>query len=471
MGLGDIDPGLVLQVSILVYFFLINSTYTLLNLLAFVEVHEQASRVYVDDYAQMLRSRLTPGLSIIVPCRNEETTIVDNIHSLLTASYPHIEAIVVNDGSTDATLDRLKKEFELVKTDRVLRDAIPTEAVRGIYRGPFDPRLVVIDKAGGGKADALNAGLNACRMPFVLTLDADVILDDEALLRIMKPVVDDPQHVVAGGGIVRIVNECVVRGGQVVQKRLPKKPLVLFQIVEYFRAFTAGRAGFARLNSLAIVSGAFSLLSADIARRYGGFSRETVGEDLEIVLKLHKRLRRDGRRDYKVFYAAFPICWTEVPESLKVLGRQRSRWQRGLSETLWHYRSMLLNPRYGRIGMFAMPIFVFVEWLGPLVEFSGYLYFTYLLVTGQFGAWFFFPFLALAVLWGMVLSILAVVMQDMEFRWLSRWSSLVRLLTFSLLENLGYRQLTIVWRLRGFFAWLFRREGWGAMPRKGFSAD
>lgn len=467
----NIDFALILQVGILVYFFIINSIYTLLNLLAFVEVHEQAGRVFIDDYAQMLRSKLTPGLSIVIPCHNEEQTIVDNVHSLLTAKYPHIEAIVVNDGSTDDTLEKLKEEFELVETRRVLRDELATEEVLGVYRGPFDPRLIVVDKVKGGKADALNVGLNACRMPYVLTLDADVILDDEALLRIMKPIVDDPQHVVAGGGIVRIVNECTVRGGQVVQKRLPKKPLVLFQIVEYFRAFTAGRAGFARLDALTIVSGAFSILSADIARKIGGFSRETVGEDLEIVVKLHHKLRREGRRDYRVFYAAFPICWTEVPESLRVLGRQRSRWQRGLSETLWRYKSMVFNPRYGRIGMFAMPIFFFVEWLGPLVEFLGYVYFVYLLATGQFGAWFFFPFLTIAVLWGMMLSILAVVMQDMEFKWLSRWSSLARLLSFSLLENIGYRQLTIFWRLRGFFAWILHRQGWGAMPRKGFSPE
>lgn len=461
------------QLFILIYFVVINSIYTLLILLAFVEVHSQARRAFIDDYASVLKSRLAPGLSIIVPCYNEEATIVDNVHSLLTARYPMIEAVVVNDGSTDATLERLIEEFELVRTERVLREDVFTEPVRGVYRGHFDPRLVVVDKEnGGGKADALNAGLNASRMPYVLTLDADVVLDEDALLRIMKPIIDDPGRVVAGGGIVRIVNGCTVRGGQVVGKRLPTKPIVLFQIVEYFRAFTAGRAGFARLNALPIVSGAFSILSAAMARRVGGFDRTTIGEDLEIIIKLHRTLRREKRSDYRVFYAAFPICWTEVPESWRTLGRQRSRWHRGLSESLWRHRSMVLNPRYGRIGMFSVPVFFYVEWLGPLVELTGYAYFILLLTTNQLGSWFFFPFLTVAILWGMLLSVLAVVMQDMEFRWLSRWSSLIRLLAFSLIENLGYRQLTLFWRVRGFFNWaLHRQGGWGVMPRKGFTRE
>lgn len=469
MELAGIDILVMFQAGIIVYFVIINSIYTLLNVLAFAEVHDQASRDIIEDSEQILRSKLTPGLSILIPCYNEEAGIVDSVHSMLTARYPHTEVIVINDGSSDNTLEALVEEFELRQTKRVMRRTLRTMPVKGIYRGPFDPRLLVIDKVNGGKADALNVGLNASRMPYVLTIDADVILDEDSLLRIMKPIIDDPGRAVAGGGIVRIVNECKVKGAQVVQKRLPKKPLVLFQIVEYFRAFTAGRAGFSRLNSLVIASGAFSILKADIARHIGGFKLGTVGEDLEIIVKLHHKLRREGYGDYKVFYAAFPICWTEVPEKMKVLARQRSRWQRGLSETLWRYKSMVFNPRYGRIGLFAMPFFFFVEWLGPVIETAGYAYFLYLLFSGQFSEWFFFPFLTIAVLWGMFLSILSVVMQDLEFRWLSRWSSLVRLLGFSLLENLGYRQLTLIWRLRGLSGWIFRRKGWGAMPRKGFS--
>lgn len=459
--------ALIFQGVILFYFFAINSTYTLLILMAFNEVHRQSKRKVIDDYAYMLRSKLVPGVSILVPSHNEEAIIVDNVHSLLTGKYPKIEVLVVNDGSTDETLSRLISAFDLEKVQRVFRDTLETEPVRAVYKSSSDPRLLVIDKEKGGKADSLNVGLNTTRMPYTLTIDADVILDEEALLRIMKPILNDPERMVAGGGIVRIVNECVVKGGQVVQPRLPKKPLVLYQIVEYMRAFTAGRAGFARLNSLVIISGAFGVIAADLARDIGGFSRETVGEDLEIMVRLHKYLRQQ-KADYCVFYAAFPICWTEVPETLRALGRQRSRWHRGLSEAMWKHKSMIFNPRYGRIGMFAMPVFFF-EWLGPVLEACGYAFFIYLIATRQFAFWFVVPFFVIAILWGVLLSVMAVAMQDLEFRWLSRWRSLLRLLTFAIAENVGYRQVSVIWRLRGLVAWIFGRKEWGTIPRKGYN--
>ncbi len=453
---------------ILLYFFAINSVYSLLTFMSFIEVHDQAKRAFIDDYAYMLRSKIVPGLTVLVPCYNEEGIVVDNVHSLLTSKYPRIEVVVINDGSSDGTLEKLVGEFGLRPSRRVVRGNIQAQAIRSIYTSPDDPRLIVVDKENGGKADSLNVGLNVCHMPYVLTIDADVVLDEGALLRIMKPILDDPERTVAGGGIVRIVNECKVRGGQVIRPKLPRQPLVLFQIVEYMRAFTAGRAGFARLDSLVIISGAFGVFSAGVLRKIGGFDPGTVGEDLEVMIRLHRYMRK-RKRDYRVFYAAFPICWTEAPDSLRVLGRQRRRWHRGLSEALWRHRSMIFNPRYGRIGMFAMPVFLLFEWWGPLLEAVGYSLFIYLIISGNFDFWFFLPFLTIAVLWGIFLSVSSVAMQDIEFRWLSRWRSLQRLITYAVMENLGYRQLTLVWRLQGLVGWIFGRQKWGAMPRKGFS--
>lgn len=456
------------QAGILSYFFAINSVYSLLNLMAFIEVRRQARRVFIDDYAYVLRSKLAPGVSILVPSYNEENIIVDNIHSLLTSKYPQIEVVVVNDGSTDGTLAALIDAFTLVKVSRVLRDTLKTQAVREVYKSPDDPRLTVIDKENGGKADSLNVALNVAVHPYILTIDADVILAEDALLRIMKPILDDPRHVVAGGGIVRIVNECVVKGGQVVAPRLPKQPLVLFQIVEYMRAFTAGRAGYSRLGSLVIVSGAFGIYSANVVRGIGGFYSQTVGEDLEILLRIHRYLRYMGRKDYRVFYSAFPICWTEAPATFRVLGRQRSRWHQGLSEALWRHRAMILNPRYGRIGLFAMPVYLLFEWWGPLMESAGYIFFLYLLIFWKIDFWYFLPFLTVAILWGMLLSMTSVAMQEVEFRWFSRWRSLLKLIAYATAENLGYRQLTVIWRIQGLLAWLLKRKGWGKMPRRGF---
>lgn len=459
----------IIQILILINFFIVNGSYTLLTIIAFPLVRKQHKRADIDDYPFIFKSRLAPGVSLLLPAYNEEATIVDSVDSLLMSRYPLSEVIVINDGSEDDTLETLIRAFQLRRVFRLLRDDIRTEKIRGYYVSDKNNKLIVLDKENGGKADALNAGINAANFPYFFSIDADVILENDAIVRIITPIIKDPSHVIAAGGIVRVANGCVVKRGKVLRVGLSKKRLPVLQVVEYIRAFAAGRAGLSALNCLMIISGAFGLYSAAAVRHIGGYSTNTVGEDMELLVRLQKIFMSE-RRKFKVVYMAYPVCWTEVPENLRDLGRQRARWHRGLCETLWHHtRGMFLNLRYGHISYFALPFFFFVELLGPIGEFLGYVVLMVLIAMGHLDLNFFFLFLSIALLWGIFLSFSAILFEDVNFTWYRIWRSLLRLLPYALLENIGYRQLTVWWRLRGFMQFLGRRRSWGTLKRRGFS--
>ncbi|HZN97815.1 MAG TPA: glycosyltransferase family 2 protein, partial [Gemmatimonadales bacterium] len=357
---------------ILVFFFAINSYYLVLTLAGFWRTLKVFKEVRRPDQRRLLRSPLTPPVSVLAPAFNEEANVVENVRSLLMLDYPLYEVILVNDGSRDRTLGRLIDAFDLRKSGRTFEQALPNRPIRGVYESPTYPNLVVVDKVNGGKADALNAGLNLSLYPIFCAIDADSILEPDALLRLVRPFVDAPGVTIAAGGVVRVANGCGIHGGRVHQVRLPRPPLPLIQIVEYLRAFLFGRMGWSAGNSLLVISGAFGLFDKRAAIQAGGYATDTVGEDMELVVRMHRN-RRERRLPYRIGFVPDPICWTEVPEKFRTLRRQRTRWQRGLIDTLLRHRGMMGRPRYGNVGMIALPGFLVFEMVSPLVEMSGYL--------------------------------------------------------------------------------------------------
>ena len=450
----------------LAYFLCLNLFYLALLLLSGAELRAYLRRLSYGDYDLMLQDPHSPAVSVLMPAHNEAVNIVVSVRGVLNLNYPAFQVIVVNDGSTDGTLEALRSAFSLVATERVIATTLPTRPIRAVYRSLTVPGLTVIDKENGGKADALNAGINASRMPYVCSVDADIILEEDALLRVMRPVVDDPARVVAVGGIVRVANGCRLKNARVDRALLPRAPLPMFQVVEYLRAFLGGRTGFSSLNGLLIISGAFGVFSKKWALAAGGYRTDTVGEDMELVLSMH-RLLREMKVDYRVVFVADPVCWTEVPSSVGVLGRQRRRWQRGLMEALRLHRTMLFNPRYGLLGWVSYPFFYFFEGWGPLVEALG---FASVLISWRLG-WtdsaFAVAFLTLSVILGMIISLCAVLLEEFSFHKYSRWSDLARLASYALIENVGYRQMNTVFRCLGLWDFLRRRKGWGEMTRVG----
>ncbi len=452
---------------VIFYFIAINSMYTFVFLLSFFEVMYQKRRSFIEDYSGFARSKLAPGVSLIVTAFNERTVITESLKSYLKIHYPLFEVIVVNDGSTDETLDILIKEFKLKRAFRLLQTNTKSRPIRGYYVSDEYPNLYVIDKVNGGKGDALNAGLSAAHHQYFASLDADAMLQKDALLRIMKPIFENPRKVVGAGGIVRVINDCIISDGQVKEVRLSKDSLVIFQVLEYIRSFTANRTGFSFLKCLPISSGAFSLYNTGIAREMGGYDSNEIGEDFEFLTRLHKHLR-DKKRPYEVKFCAYPICWTEVPDTLGSLGRQRNRWHRGLTSTLQKHERMILNPKYGMVGMFSLPFFLFFEFLGPIIEAAGYIILFALLFTGQLTPVFFMTFYLLAVLWGALLSMLAVLYEELNFKWYRKWSQVFTLIIYALLENISYRQINVIWRIHGLIDYIRGEKSWGAMQRRGF---
>jgi len=454
---------------ILVFFFAINTYYLVLTVAGFWRTQRVFREVRRPDQRRLLRSPLTPPISVLAPAFNEEANVVENVRSLLMLDYPLFEVILVNDGSRDRTLGRLVDAFELRRSARSFERVLPCKTIRGVYDSPIYPNLVVVDKENGGKADALNAGLNLSLYPLFCAIDADSILESDALLRLVRPFVDAPGVTIAAGGVVRVANGCDIHGGRVHQVRLPRRPLPLIQIVEYLRAFLFGRMGWSTGNTLLVISGAMGLFEKRAAVEAGGYATDSVGEDMELVVRMHRKLR-EKHQPYRIGFVPDPICWTEVPVTFRVLRRQRTRWQRGLIDTLIRHRAMIGRPKYGMVGMVALPGFLVFEMLSPIIELSGSLLIPMLWALGLLNSSGAFVFFVLAIMYTILVSALAVLLEDIAFRRYPSVRDLGRLLIAAVLENFGFRQLTVWWRVRAFWEYLRGDLSWGAMERRGVRA-
>ena len=458
----------VTDLLILVYFLALNSFYALLLVLSIPEIWEQTRLAEDEDFQRLMQSDALPPITVLVPAYNETATIEASVTAMLTLEYRTFEVVVVNDGSKDDTLDQLRHAFDLYEVPRTYRETLPTQAVRAVYRSRSRTRLLVIDKENGGKADSLNAAINASRFPLVIAVDADTLIEPDALLRLTRSFLLGRQ-IAAVGGTVRVANGCVVKDGRVADARVPRRFLPGVQVVEYLRAFLFGRLGWNRLGGSLVISGAFGMFRKEYLLAIGGYQVTSVVEDLDLVVRLHRHLRRHKIR-YEIPFIPDPVAWTEVPESGRVLSRQRERWHRGLIAAMWQHRGMLLNPRYGRVGCVAMPFFTFGEMLAPVVEVAGYLItavgFAFHLIDLSFAL----LFVLVAWGYGMLLSLWAVVLEEVSFRRYGRLGDLLRLLGYAVLEAFGYRQRTVWWRLKAFW-WAFQgRRAWGEMTRKGFES-
>ena len=455
---------------VLSYFVVINVIYLFLMAISLPTILNYIRKNQIVDYLRILQSEFAPAVSIIVPAYNEEKTIIDSVQALLKLKYSKFEVVVVNDGSSDSTRSKLIDTFNLMKVHKRYEEFLPTKAVRGVYRScvsAYD-RLVVIDKENGGKADALNCGVNLTSSQLVCAIDADSLLEQDALLKVVKPYLEDPGRVIAVGGIVRIVNGSAVRNGYVEKVRLSDRALPVFQVVEYLRAFLTGRIGWSAIDGLLVISGAFGLFKRDAVIEAGGYNPKTVGEDMELVVRMH-RLMREKKVDYKVIFVPDPVCWTQAPEDVGMLRRQRNRWQRGLIDTLRIHKKMVLNPKYGVIGMFSLPYFLFFETLGPFVELTGISFVTASYIFGWVNSLFFVTFLAVAILYGIFLSVGAILLEEYSFHRYPHPGDLLKLVAFGIIENFGYRQMTVWWRVKATVDYFRGVRSWGTMSRVGFA--
>ncbi len=411
---------------------------------------------------------VVPPITLMAPAYNEEATVENSVLSLLALDYPRFEVIVINDGSKDNTLEVLMSRFDLEPIERDYEPTAVHARIRGVYRSRAHDKLMVIDKDNGGKADALNAGLNLARTPIVCSMDADSILEPDSLLRAVQPFIEDPERVVAVGGTIRVANGCRIKDGRLQEVGVSRNPLAMFQTVEYLRAFLLARLAWSRLGVLTIISGAFGLFRRSALIEIGGYAHGTVGEDMELVVRLHRRAMDTGE-PHRVVFLPEPVCWTEVPETLAVLSRQRARWHRGAIETFVRHGAMMTNPKYGRIGMIGMGQVLVFDLVGPMLELVGYTLLPLMWALGILHSDYLIAFFSLSIFFGIAISMGALALEEAELRRVSHVRDLLRLAAAAVLENFGYRQLNSWWRLLGFWQWVRGVKSWGEMTRKGFT--
>lgn len=449
------------QALIFLYFIGVNSLYTFFILVSLKDIWVHLLTTTRLELQNVFSGAFYKPVSIIVPAFNEEETILATVKSLQTLEYPEFEIIVVNDGSTDTTLEKLIDAFRLVRIEKPLKLILSHQPITGEYVSLDYPDLLVIDKRNGGKADALNAGINASRFPLFCSIDADSLLECDALARAARPFVED-REVIATGGIVRVLNGCTIEEGNVTEVKAPRKALECFQAVEYTRGFLTGRTSWNFFKSLLIISGAFGIFRKDMVLAVNGY-RKTVGEDMDLVVRLHKHCH-DNDISYKVEFIPDPVCWTQAPSDFISLLKQRNRWQRGLIDSLWHNKRMFFNPRYGKVGLFGFPYFFFIEAMGPIIEFVGYFVFVIFFLFGYINREIILLFLLFAVFWGMWINIGSILLDNLIYKRYSGMKDLLKLCLFGALEFIGYRQLIVVERIIATI--FFHRKEWGQPHRQ-----
>jgi len=446
--------------------------YIILAVVSAINLRQYLRRNSFVDYNAILSCPFAPSISILAPAYNEGKTIIENIRALLSLYYGEFEVIVINDGSKDDTLEKVIKEYELELVRYYFEYKIPTQDVRGIYksRNKSFSRLIVIDKNNGGKADSLNAGINLAKGKLFVAIDVDSIIESDALLKMVKPFLEErDKRIIATGGVIRVVNDCIVESGQVSQINLPRRFLPRVQVLEYTRSFLMGRMAWSKLDGLLLISGALGLFDREIVIACGGYFSKTVGEDMEIVVRM-RRYMVERNEPYEVAYVPDPLCWTEVPESTKILGRQRNRWTRGMIDSLNVHRKIFFNRKYGKFGMLGYPYWFFFEWFVHVIEFVGIAYFLILILFGDINWQFFGVMFAFIYFFAVGMSIWAILFEELTYHKYERRRDVLTMVLTAFLEPFLYHPLVLYWAVRGNIDYLAGNRKWGEMVRKGFGA-
>lgn len=457
--------------GILSYSILLLSCYVFIGVYSIGEIRRYLHRNSFTDYRVLASSPQAPSISILAPAYNEGANIIENVRSLLSINYNNLEVIIINDGSKDDSLSKLIAAYDLYKADFFVNPQIPTKEVKGVYksRKATYRKLIVVDKENGGKADALNVGVNIARNNYIVCIDVDCILEQDALLKLAKPFLEHPNtRVIATGGVIRIANSCEVQNGRLVKVKLPEQFLPRVQTLEYIRAFLLGRMAWSRLNGLLLISGAFGAFDREIVINCGGYDHNTVGEDMELVVRM-RRYMEEKKEPYRVTFIPDPLCWTEAPASFKILGRQRNRWTRGTIETLKFHRVMFFNPKYGLLGMISYPYWFFFEFLAPIVEFLGMTSFLIFAVFGLIDWGFFIGLLLFIFSFGFLYSVFAILMEVLTYNQYKRTKDIIKLVFTAFLEPFVFHPFVVWSAIKGNIDLIRKKNAWGEMTRQGFT--
>ena len=459
------------------FFFAFSFTAILSNIiLALISFFETVNYIKVNsfsNYKDILSSSFSPSISIIAPAYNETLNIVENVRSLLSNHYANYDVIIINDGSKDDSLEKLIKAYDLIKVEYTINNQIPTKPLRqGVFKStnPAFEKLIVVDKENGGKADALNLGLNISPNKYVACIDVDCLLLEDSLQKMIKPFLESKEKkVIASGGVIRIANSCIIKDGKLIDVNLPKNILVRGQILEYLKTFLLGRMAWSRLNGLLVISGAFGMFDKKIAIEVGGYDTHTVGEDMEIIVRMRRHME-EQKIKYKVAYIPDPLCWTEAPDNLKIFISQRNRWTRGTIETLKKHKKIGFNPKYNALGMISFPYWLIYERLAPLIEVTGLIYFIFLIIIGDIKWDYVIALILLAYLFTVFFSIVTIIIEDLTYHQYKKKGIILKLIITALTEPFLNHPVMLYAAIKGNYDYYFnKKKKWGEMVRKGMS--
>ncbi|WP_437366626.1 glycosyltransferase family 2 protein [Olivibacter jilunii] len=468
------DFGYILYFTLvwlfLLYSLAIIAVYTWIGIYAYGATIRYKHKNVNTDYDLIARSVDAPGFSLLAPAYNEGRTIVENVRSLLSIYYPNMEIIIINDGSKDNSIEQLIAAYDLESISFLVQGTLETKPIRAVYKSknPAFKRLIVVDKENGGKADALNVGINVSAKDYIVCIDVDCILEQDAILKLAKPFLEQTEkRVIACGGVIRLANNCRIENGKIMEVNLPKSLLGRTQALEYIRAFILGRMAWSRASGLILISGAFGAFDKKVVLACGGYDKNTVGEDMELVVRM-RRYMEERNEPHEVVNIPDPLCWTEVPESRAILTKQRNRWMRGTMETLKKHRKLFFNPKYRRLGMISYPYWFFFEFLGPIVEFTGYIIFLIFLFLGLINWPFFLALLALVLSYGILYSIYAILIDLVTDQVYTKREHLMKLMLTAILEPFYFHLVVVQAGVRGVIDYFRKKTGWGEMTRQGF---
>ncbi|HEU4496469.1 MAG TPA: glycosyltransferase [Flavobacterium sp.] len=446
--------------------------YILLACLSYYAIKRHINNKYFTKDDVLAKSNHVMGVSIIAPAFNEGATVVNNVKSLLSLTYPKFEVVIVNDGSTDDTLEKLIKEFELVKVDFYYQEKIPTKRVRGHYKSanPVYSKLLVVDKENGkSKADASNAGINSTKYPLLLCTDVDCILKNDTIIKLAKPFMESSTRVIAAGAGIRSSNSCEVRDGFLVKVYFPKGWYPRFQELEYVRAFLFGRMAWSQINGLLLVSGGLGMFDKEVAVAAGGYWHKSLGEDMELIIRMRKYMD-EKKEKFSIKYIPESLCWTEVPSSKKILIRQRVRWARGLIQTLALHKHLFFNLKHAKIGFLVLPYFFMFEFMVPILELAGLLVLiaSFIFVDFNYNV---FLYMTLAVyLFYLTITIVSILLDELLYKNYANLKEILILLVMAVIEPFVYHPVNVYASLKGYWHFFRQKEqAWGDMQRQGFN--
>jgi hypothetical protein len=448
-------------------------SYIILAIISGIETVNYMKKNSFVNYKEILSSSISPSISIIAPAYNETINIVDNVRSLLSSHYVNYDVIIVNDGSKDDSLEKLIKAYDLVKVEYLINSQIPTKPLReGVFKStnPAFEKLIVVDKENGGKADALNTGLNISNNKYVACIDVDCLLMEDALQKMIKPFLESTDSkVIAAGGVIRIANSCVIKDGKLLDVNLPKSAIVRGQILEYLRAFLLGRMAWSKLNGLLVISGAFGLFDKKTAIEVGGYDTNTVGEDMEIIVRM-RRCMEEQKIKYKVAYIPDPLCWTEAPDTYKIFISQRNRWTRGTIETLKKHKKIGFNSDYNSLGTISYPYWLIFERIAPIIEVVGLFYFLFLVIKESVKWDYAIAFIIVAYLFTVFFSIVTIITEELTYHQYKKKGTGYQLVKTAFLEPFINHPFILYSAIKGNFDYYFNKKiKWGEMTRKGMT--